>query len=157
MTAFETILCPTDFSDRAQVALPVARNLARDQGARLVLLFVEPIEVLHAGGIPVPMDPRVFHEAMADLRKDVEGPDLKFPVETRLERGDASAAICRVAAELPASLIVMGTHGRSGLGRLILGSVAESVARHAPCPVLTVKAPVNVPAAKVQLPMVELV
>ncbi len=157
MTAFETILYPTDFSDRAQVALPVARAMAKDQGARLILLFVEPIEVLHAGGIPVPMDPRVYHEAMADLRKEVEGPDLKHPVETRLERGDAASAICRVASELPAQLIVMGTHGRSGLGRLVMGSVAESVARHAPCPVLTVKGPIAVPVARIRLPMMELV
>jgi hypothetical protein len=55
--------------------------------------------------------------------------------------GDPASAILRVTQELPADLIVMGTHGRTGLGRLLMGSVAEQVVRKAPCPVVTVKTP----------------
>jgi nucleotide-binding universal stress UspA family protein len=59
----------------------------------------------------------------------------------RLERGEASAQILKIAAETKADLIVMGTHGRGGLSRLLIGSVTEDVMRKAPCPVLTVKSP----------------
>jgi nucleotide-binding universal stress UspA family protein len=62
-------------------------------------------------------------------------------VEHRLVAGDPGAEILRAAREEPCDLIVMGTHGRTGLGRVLLGSVAEQVVRRAPCPALTVKAP----------------
>src|SRR5205807_909314 len=68
-------------------------------------------------------------------------PDPGMRVEHRLEEGDAAAEIVRVAQEIHCDLIVMGTHGRTGIGRLLLGSVAEQVLRRAPCAVLTVKAP----------------
>src|SRR5262249_48839479 len=62
-------------------------------------------------------------------------------IEYRLSEGDPAVEIIRLAAEVKANLIVMGTHGRTGLGRLMMGSVAEAVLRRAPCPVLTLKAP----------------
>jgi nucleotide-binding universal stress UspA family protein len=71
----------------------------------------------------------------------MEIPDLKPPAERRLEEGDPATEICRVANEAGCELIAIGTHGRTGLGRLLMGSVAEQVVRRAPCPVLTVKAP----------------
>jgi len=69
-------------------------------------------------------------------------PHANVRMERRLEQGDATTEILRVAREESADLIVMGTHGRTGLGRLLMGSVAEQVMRRAPCPVLTVKSPV---------------
>jgi nucleotide-binding universal stress UspA family protein len=66
----------------------------------------------------------------------------KVPVEHQLLFvGDPAAEILRVAQAVKADLIVLGTHGRTGLGRLLMGSVAEQVVRRAPCPVVTVKAP----------------
>jgi nucleotide-binding universal stress UspA family protein len=59
-------------------------------------------------------------------------------VDRRAEVGDVAATICRVAEELPADVIVLGSHGRTGLKRIVLGSVSEHVVRHAPCPVLVV-------------------
>jgi nucleotide-binding universal stress UspA family protein len=64
-----------------------------------------------------------------------------MPVERRLEEGLAVTEVLRVAQEVNADLIVMGTHGRTGLARLLMGSVAEQVLRKALCPVLTVKTP----------------
>jgi nucleotide-binding universal stress UspA family protein len=133
-----TILSPTDFSDRSEAALSVARSVARDQGARLIVLHVAPVEVVY-GTIPVSQDLRGYQDSLEVLRGRLGEPDLMYPVEVRLSQGRATAEILRVAEELGCDLIVMGTHGRSGLGRLLMGSVAEAVLRKARCPVLTVK------------------
>lgn len=69
----------------------------------------------------------------------VSGPEVL--VEHRLREGDAAAEILQVADEVGADLIVLGTHGRTGLGRVLMGSVAEAVLRRARCPVLTLKSP----------------
>jgi nucleotide-binding universal stress UspA family protein len=71
----------------------------------------------------------------------MKAPDENIRVETRLEDGDPVKTILRVADEAKAGLIVIGTHGRTGLGRVLMGSVAEQVVRRATCPVLTVKNP----------------
>jgi nucleotide-binding universal stress UspA family protein len=68
-------------------------------------------------------------------------PDPEVQVERRLEQGDAATEIVRVAQETHCDLIVIGTHGRTGLSRVLMGSVAEKVLRQAPCPVLAVKTP----------------
>jgi len=140
MLPIHTILHPTDFSDRSALALPVASALARDYGARLVVLHVAaPPAVAYTEGVFVPED----HEAaLAEARRQLEL--LQAPgvaAERRFEEGDPVAGILRVAEEIHSDLIVMGTHGRTGLGRLFMGSVAEQVLRKAPCPVLTLKAP----------------
>ena len=88
----------------------------------------------------VPVDPGAYREALAEECRLVDGPDLKYPVETRLARGDAAEEILSAAAELDCGLIVMGTHGRTGLSRLLMGSVTEYVVPRAECPVLAVKA-----------------
>jgi nucleotide-binding universal stress UspA family protein len=133
------ILCPTDFSERSEAGVKVARALARDQGARLILLHVLPVEVVLYGTVPAPLDLPEIRDSLQSMGELIDGPDLKYPVETRLTQGDAAAQILQVAEEVGAGIIVMGTHGRTGLGRMLLGSVAESVLRRARCPVLTVK------------------
>jgi len=135
------VLHPNDFSENSEPALNVARLLARDHGARLVVLHVAPPEVLINGSTMVPTDPRVYRDALEEIRGRLEGPDLKFPVETRAVQGDSAAEILRAAKEAECGLIVMGSHGRTGLGRLLMGSVAEAVLRKATCPVLIVKKP----------------
>jgi nucleotide-binding universal stress UspA family protein len=134
------VLHPTDFSDASEGALRVARWLARDLGAQLVILHVAS-GALFLSEMVVPVDPQVDREALEDLRQLVDGPDLKFPVEVRLGRGEAADEILRTARDLECGLIVMGTHGRTGLGRLFMGSVAEYVLPRSDCPVLAVKTP----------------
>jgi len=113
--------------------------LARDLGARLVVLHVAPFDLLAEGTMVAPIDPRVFRDTLEDMRQRLDGPDLKYPVETRFTQGDAAAEVLRVAEELGCGLLVMGTHGRTGLGRVLMGSVVEFVMPRAACPVLVVK------------------
>lgn len=150
MTPLQTILYPTDFSACSEAAIPMARALAKDQGARLVLLHVAPIEIIPDGAYVVPLDLGAYREAIDDLRRRLEGPDLKLSVEVDVRQGDAVDEVLKAADDWRANLIVMGTHGRTGLGRLVLGSVAEAVMRHAKCPVLTIKNPAQQEPAHAQ-------
>jgi hypothetical protein len=96
---------------------------------------------VYGEGVVIPLSPG---EERASAWKQFDGlpvPPANVWVERRVEEGDAVEAILRVAQEVRADLLVMGTHGRTGLGRLLMGSVAEQVVRKAACPVLTVKAP----------------
>jgi nucleotide-binding universal stress UspA family protein len=133
------ILHPTDFSVDSEAALRVARWLAREHGARLIVLHVAVLEDLLAGTPAAEVD-QLYRKALEDVRKRVEGPDLKHRVECMLRRGYAAEGILQTAEELASDLIVMGTNGRSGLRRLLMGSVAEHVLAKADCPVLVAKA-----------------
>ena len=137
------ILVPVDFSAGSEAALDMATSLARDNGAGLILVHVEVIPLSAAGGeylYAVPEPPT--EELLAKLNAVVV-PDSHIPVERRLLAGDPADAIIRLAQTEAADLIVMGTHGRRGLARLLMGSVAEAIVRAAPCPVLTVKQPAH--------------
>ena len=97
------------------------------------------------GGVMTPPPPE---SAAGEMRKEIELKLQKLrpansavAIEHLLVIGEAGSAITQTAENHKCDLIVMGTHGRSGLGRLMLGSVAEEVLRHAACPVLTLKAP----------------
>jgi nucleotide-binding universal stress UspA family protein len=139
---FRVILHPTDFSDCSASALQVARYLARAHGAQLLIIHVAPIEVLINETTAVAMDPQAYRDALRQMRDELDGPDLKFPVKTQLKEGDAVGEILATAQEAGCDLIVMGTSGRTGLGRLLMGSAAEGVLRGARCPVLAVKKPI---------------
>lgn len=139
MLPLTTILHPTDFSEHSEFAFRLACALARDYNARLILLHVlPPTMVVYAGG-PVPAEiwPSV-EEVKENLRK-MEGRTHHVRVESQVMEGDPVDRILRAAAETHSDVIVMGTHGRTALMRLLLGSVAEAVLRKAPCPVLTAK------------------
>jgi nucleotide-binding universal stress UspA family protein len=151
------ILHPTDFSGCSAGALRVARLLARDLGARLVILHVATLEVLIDGSPAVETDPRLYMDALDNVRKRVDGPDLKYPVETRISRGFPADGILQTAEEIGADLVVMGTHGRTGLFRALTGSVAESVMPKADCPVMVVKASVPVAEATADRPASQMV
>lgn len=144
MLAIRTILFTTDFSPLAYHAFEVACALAHDYKARLVLLHVhEP---------PVPMGELVLTEPPGyreTLLRDLQAlkPAQPIATEYRLEEGAVAEGILRVADETKCDVIVLGTHGRSGLGRILMGSVAESVLREAKCLVLTVKATAKAPAS----------
>jgi nucleotide-binding universal stress UspA family protein len=141
MARFRTILHPTDFSPGSAAAFDHACQLARDYDARLV--------VLHAFGPVVPIgDEGVLLSNNIDELRAMAGKQLDairpatptVRTEKLLRDGPSTETILAAASDLQADLIVMGTHGRTGFRRLLLGSVTEDVLRRAPCPVLTVKA-----------------
>jgi nucleotide-binding universal stress UspA family protein len=150
MKPIKTILHPTDFSAAAQFGLELACALARDHGARLILLHIVP-----GPSRPSPREngaaPRKVKSCEIDqvahrveLREHLEHlplPGLTAPVERRVETGDVAHVILRVARETECDLIVMGSHGKSAAVRRLLGSVAEKVAGHAHCPVVTARMP----------------
>jgi nucleotide-binding universal stress UspA family protein len=140
MLAVKTILHPTDFSPGSDLAFRLACALARDYGARLVVLHVASIPVFGYGEGLISRDPVCYEPVWAELEK-VRPADPAVDVDHRLAEGVAGLEIVREAENARADLIVMGTHGRTGLGRLLMGSVAEEVVRKAPCPVVTIKAP----------------
>jgi nucleotide-binding universal stress UspA family protein len=145
MLTLRTILHPTDFSEHSDNAFRLACSLARDYGARLLVLHVLERPLLtYTGVMTAPPPPPPTEEQRQSVREQlhrIKPPDPALGVEHLLEEGDPATAILQVAQERPCELIVMGSHGRTGLGRLLMGSVAEQVVRKASCPVLTVKIP----------------
>ncbi len=158
MLPIRTILHPTDFSEQAQHAFAAACSLARDHGSRLIVLYVRaPVVAAYGEMGPIVPDP-VW--TPADVKAALDAlhlPDPGVAIDYRVGEGEPATEIIHQARALGANLIVMGTHGRTGLGRLLLGSVAEAVLRKAPCPVLTLRAPLFVgapePVAAVEDPM----
>jgi nucleotide-binding universal stress UspA family protein len=142
MLPIKTILHPTDFSDRAEYGFQLACALARDYGARLILCHVHQIPPVVYGEFgAAPPEPIGAAEEMGARLLAIRPADENIPVEHRMMEGNPAEEIVRMAKETECDLIVLGTHGRTGLGRLLMGSVAEQVVRKAPCPVLTVKSP----------------
>jgi nucleotide-binding universal stress UspA family protein len=154
MLPIRTILHPTDFSDRSRNALQLATALARDYRAKLVLLHVVPRPIVAFGDGVIPPEPEDFREEARAKLDGLAAPGPGVAVERHVTEGDPAAVIVHSARELSADLIVLGTHGRTGLGRLLMGSVAEQVVRKAACPVLTVSAPFP-PAAPPGTPVAE--
>jgi nucleotide-binding universal stress UspA family protein len=140
MLPIHTIIFPTDFSDNAQHAFPLACSLARDCGAAIIVLYVMPPPLGHEQ-VEVHHAPEQYYAGARQALHQIQSPHENVRVEHRLLEGDAAKVIVEVSRATPSSMIVMGTHGRTGIGRLVLGSVAEQVLRKAPCPVLTVKVP----------------
>jgi nucleotide-binding universal stress UspA family protein len=143
---FARILVPTDFSDTSDSALEYARRVAERFGSSVHLLHVVegPFAAAAAGAeLYVPDAPAVqaaqFAEAKARLQLRLHTGEGRAPGETsEIVTGSCARAILDVARDRGFDLIVMGTHGRSGMAHLLLGSVAEKVVRDATCPVLTV-------------------
>ena len=139
------ILVPIDFSDSASNIIEGAAYLARESKSKLVLFHAYPLPVefqqLEGAYLPPDFWANVKSEAEASLaRYETELRESGHPVESVVREGYAATAIVDEANELGADLIVIGTHGLSGLKHMLLGSVAERVVQKAPCPVLTVKA-----------------
>jgi nucleotide-binding universal stress UspA family protein len=142
---FETILVATDFSPTSDHALEYAAMLARQTGAALHLLYVVafPIELTSYPSFRWVKLGALRDQLRADAERDlatraaaISGVDVTSEVKFEVPAG----AIVETAAERKCQLIVMGTRGRGGVSRLLLGSVAERVVRTAECPVLTVSA-----------------
>jgi nucleotide-binding universal stress UspA family protein len=146
MLAIRTILHPTDFSERSQAAFQVACALARDHGARLNVLHVREIPVIaygEFGQLPMELEPPEAIRAKLDKLISLRCADADVTIEHIVKTGDPAIEILSTAEETHSDMIVIGTHGRTGLARLLMGSVAERVVRKAQCPVLTIKTPVE--------------
>jgi len=133
------ILVPTDFSTLGQAALEMATSLARDQGAKLLIVHVEEPPVAYGGGELYYGLEEPNREALQRMLSEVVPTDTTVNYEHRLIVGSPATAIVFLAEKENVDMIVMPTHGRTGLSRLLMGSVAEEVVRKAKCPVLTIK------------------
>jgi nucleotide-binding universal stress UspA family protein len=140
MVRITNILCPTDLSLCAQSTLPIACALARDYGAKLILLHVRPMPVTVVGEFgAIPPDPREPEEMLKAKMRQTLPATFAGIMECLIQDGDVTEEILNTAQQRQCDVIVLATHGRSGLRRVLFGSVAEAVLRKAPCPVLTIK------------------
>jgi nucleotide-binding universal stress UspA family protein len=138
------ILCPTDFTENSAFALRIASDLARQYHAALLVLHVADTlgpEHLSFGEATTRLQPETH---VADLQRQLQlfappQPDLE--VRHLLRDGDPARVIGQVVGEEHCDLVVLGTHGRTGLEHLFMGSNAERIIRHCPCPVMVVKYP----------------
>lgn len=144
MTKIRRILCPTDFSPTARRAIDYAIVMAKAMGAEIVLLHVIP-------DMGYPMRSFGTVSAFPNLREEIHkrgaeelaeltaslGTDVK--IATELRDGASHHAIIDCAKDIAADMIVIGTHGHTGIKHMLLGSTAEKVVRSAECPVLTVR------------------
>ena len=136
MRMFQQILCATDFSETSAKAVAYAEELAIETGAELILLhaFENPATWSLDGQI---------HPRELKLQQQMDSLLVDSPraddIHRLLHAGEAGQVICWVAQDRHCDLIVMGTHGRTGLRHLLFGSTAEYVLRHARCPVLTIR------------------
>lgn len=135
------ILVPVDFSSGSETALDLATSLARDSGAKLLITYVQVPPLSTGGGEFMYIEPGPPTEEIRARLATVLPKDPKIPVEHRLLSGDPSDCIVKLAEDEKVDFIVIGTHGRRGLTRILMGSVAELVVRWAKCPVITVKSP----------------
>ncbi len=138
----DTILCPIDFGDASMKAFTLAKELAGRLGAELVVLhvFVEPV-VAYPGMTPI-LVPGMGDEVATAARRALDDLVQNHPgVRTSLRTGEAAEEILAAVESLRPRMVVMGTHGRKGLQRLFLGSVAERIVRSSAAPVLTVRLP----------------
>jgi nucleotide-binding universal stress UspA family protein len=133
------ILVPIDFSPSGDAALKLAEALARDSGASLLLLHVDETPRLMYGGEFFDVGPVPFNDEIWQRLNDIRLSDPSLVCECHMETGSPVEEIVRLANEEQVDFIVMGTHGRRGLTRALLGSIAEGVMRRAPCPVITLK------------------
>ena len=141
------ILCATDFSEGSLDSLPYAVDFAKRYGAKLYLIHVIH-DVVKTSGWYVPHVS--LDEMYTDMKKDAKGRLEKYfvdemrgfkDIEHVVLTGVPYQEISRFAEEEKIDLIVIGTHGKTGLDRMLFGSTAEQVVRHAPCPVITVRLP----------------
>ena len=140
----QTLLVPLDFSDNARAVLEWAAHLAKEHGSKVVLFHAYhlPVEFQQLEGAYLPPDfwANVKAEAQQSLgRYEAELRGSGLTVESVVREGYAATAIVDEAIEQEVDLIVIGTHGLSGIKHMLLGSIAERVVQKAPCPVLTVK------------------
>jgi nucleotide-binding universal stress UspA family protein len=145
---WKRICCPIDFSDASRAAMEVAADLARRHGAELVLLHAYPIPGYTFPDGSVMASPKMMQELaeqaqrhLEEWRAEAERIVLAPRVSVEKAIGEPASEIVSYATDSGVDLLVLGTHGRTGLEHALMGSVAERVVRRAHCPVLTVRPP----------------
>ncbi|MGA8150543.1 MAG: universal stress protein [Terriglobales bacterium] len=142
--SFKNILLATDFSDASERAFNCATAIAHLHGSKIYLVHVIPRE--SNSFIPEPTLDRLRHEAEREIEILASRSELtQIAHETVLQAGSVWSVLSAVIREQNIELVVLGTHGRGGLKKLVLGSVAEEVVRRAGCPVITVGPHIDVP------------
>jgi len=146
--SMKKILFPTDYSHLSDAALRHATTLARENGATLIIAHVEEPPLAYGGGemyYGIPDPDRAEVERMLG---EIKPTDSSVPFRHVLLSGDPATEIVKFAADENVDMIVLGTHGRTGLSRVLMGSVAESIVRRAACPVLTFKSDASAAAKR---------
>ena len=142
-----SIMCPTDFSKSSDAALGYASALAAETGATLHIVHVAektPAYLAGYGGFTyVPDVPDSIEREMRNKLDKTNATRSDVVVKRHFLTGSAVPEIVEFANREKTDLIILGTHGRTGISRVLMGSIAEGVLRKAPCPVLTVKSPVK--------------
>lgn len=146
MISIKNILCPVDYSVYSEMALTYAIEFAEKYYAKLYLMHVLDIRVYDINNPDLYDINIVDEETLAKLRERLlrcvtEDTRGKIAVEALIIQGVPFAEIIKASKEYKIDLIVIGTHGRTGISHAIMGSVAEKVVRKAPCPVLTIRHP----------------
>ena len=139
LTDYKRVLCPVQLDDHSLTTLALAKQIARNNNGKLFVLHVVApnIDPTRIGGAALPArDEKVSQQELAKLEQE-QLKDIEH--ETILRLGHPAEEIVKAEHEFAIDLVVMATHGRTGLTHLVLGSVAERVVRESSCPVLTIR------------------
>jgi nucleotide-binding universal stress UspA family protein len=141
--SLKNVLYATDFSATSESALPYASAICRHFGSTLHVAHIisDASLLLMTGGVDYVSVGTLYEDAHTEAQEKIQQVTTRLgeiPYRTHVRHGQAWTNLSSIVAENEIDLIVVGTHGRTGLGKLLLGSVAEDILRHAPCPVLTV-------------------
>lgn len=135
----KTILYPSDFSTAENAAFEYAVDLARTNDAKLLIAHVEEPPLVYGDGNMYYGIPEPDHDGVRKMLHDRKPKDAAVCFEHHLLQGDPALEIVALAEREQADMIVMSSHGRTGIARLLMGSITETVIRATPCPVLIVK------------------
>lgn len=149
MIKLKKILCPIDFSECSSYALSYAIDLSAKEHASLYLIHVIETHMSDIGDIVKQIDLLLDEKQIDNLRMRLinlvpEDIRINIHIESIVQKGIPFIEIIRTAKDKQADLIVMGTHGRTGLEHILIGSVAQRVIQRAPCPVLSIRLPKQV-------------
>jgi nucleotide-binding universal stress UspA family protein len=148
LNEFKKILIAVDASDYSQKAVQYGMDLARQLKSEVALIHVDEFPIMaNVGGDPIMGDQMIIMPELVEIQKDSANHLLEqmvseygkgLTVTKILKSGDIKSEILETAKSWEASIIIVGTHGRTGLDHFLLGSMAESITRHSECPVLIV-------------------
>jgi nucleotide-binding universal stress UspA family protein len=137
----KNILYATDFSRFSDAALPFALSIARKYGSRLFAVHVVSVSPFPGSTTPTQALQAIAAQALKEARESMKRVEARchgIPHQSVVKKGEIWAEIASIVGENAIDMVVCGTHGRTGVTKVLLGSVAENIYRHAPCPVLTV-------------------
>jgi nucleotide-binding universal stress UspA family protein len=137
--SLRNILYATDFSRYSEAALPFALSMAREQGSKIFAVHIVSLPIF--ANTPTEAWQELAAQAVREAQEKMDRASKRWsrvPHETLLRRGGVWKELSQLIEEKEIDVVVCGTHGRSGVSKMLMGSVAEEIYRHAPCPVLTV-------------------